>query len=664
AVSAIQPGPHVDGAAPLVTRLLEMEEADAAFALAEMEGTLYVIGRGRCASVDVGGLIRELGGGGHPRAASARLKDASAREVKARLIELLERHVTPEPTAREIMAYPVRTILPDVSVAEARRRMIRYGHSGLAVAEGGRLVGVVTRRDADKARHHRLEHAPVRGFMTAHVHTVGPDTPLSEIERVMIAEGVGRLPVLRDGALIGIVTRSDVLKAQYGARYLAGKPTGIEEPVAQLLKERLPATVQRLLDEVGLAAAREDCQAYVVGGFVRDLILGERNLDVDILVEPDGAALARGFAAACGGVFKNIERFGTAKVTLLDGFDVDFATARTEAYAQPGALPEVEPSSITDDLRRRDFAFNALALALRPERFGELLDPFGGREDLQLRRVRVLHNLSFIEDPTRIFRAARFEERFHFKMTPQTEMLAREAVETDALGTIKPERRRQELYRTFREPRLFAALLRLQDLGVLRWMHEELVLDEALWHAVPRALEWWKGHGGSAVDRKLVFLGALLTPLGAESAAETAGRQLRVPPPDLKRMASALWAMEAADELLPPDADAAAVTRLLQPLAPETLVLLRACATSRSQEGDTALSLLDRFVAEWRNVRLEITGEDLMALGYSAGPRIGEALRRTLDARLRGEISGRDEELAYARRLLDANGGGAAPPTG
>jgi tRNA nucleotidyltransferase (CCA-adding enzyme) len=509
---------------------------------------------------------------------------------------------------------------------------------------------VVTRRDVDKARHHRLEHAPVRGFMTREVHTAAPETPLSELERLMIAEGIGRLPVVRDGEVVGIVTRTDVLTALYGARYLAGTPPPAEEPVAQLLRQRLPAPVQRLLEQVGQAAG--DGAAYAVGGFVRDLILGVRNLDVDILAEPDAIALARAVARITGGQVKAEPRFGTAKLVLPDGFQIDFATARTETYAHPGALPEVEPSSVVDDLRRRDFPMNAMAVALRPERFGALLDPFGGRGDLDRRRIRVLHTLSFIEDPTRIFRAVRFEERFHFRMDRQTEALARHAVETGALGRISPERLRAELYRTFREPRALGVLMRLEELRLLAWLHPDLRLEPELLRGVPGALEWWKAAAPDRPDARIVWLAGLLAPLGPEGAARTAEERLRLEPPKLRRLEEALRAL-AAEEPFLPGAPPAEVARRLAPLSPETLALLRA-RWSAAEKDTRVRGVLDRFVREWRQVKLEITGEDLKALGYRPGPALGAALRATLDAKLNGELSGREAELAYARRALDA----------
>lgn len=641
------PGPYVSGAASLAHHLLDLEDGDAVFLIIPMNDQVYVIGRSRSDAVEVGGVVRALGGGGHARAASATLKDGDAAQIKQKLRNELQRHVQPEPTARQLMSYPVRTIAPETTIGEAWQRMIRYGHSGLTVMEGDHLAGVLTRRDVDKARHHQLDHAPVRGFMSTHVHTVAPETPLSDLERTMISEGVGRLPVVEGERVVGILTRTDVLKAMHGSRYLAGAPRLEEETPLQLLRERLPASIQRLLEEVGRVALSVNAEAYVVGGFVRDLLLDVRNLDVDFVVEPEGTALARAFAAASGGEFSETARFGTSKVRLPDGSTVEFATARTETYAFPGALPEVEPSSVVDDLRRRDFTINAMALSVHPRRFGELLDPFGGRADLNRRRIRILHNLSFLEDPTRLFRAIRFEERFHFEMDAHTERQARQAVAEGVLERISPERLRAEFRRTLEEARPLGPLRRAEGLGILRWLHPELLLDQTLLQNVPGALEWWKGVGGEPAESFLVYLTALFAPLPPAEAAQASGTRFRLAPADCALLKGTLELRAREAVVLSPAARPAEVTEALAGAPAEALVLLRAGA------GEPETAVLEQYAREWRRVRLAITGDDLKRLGYQEGRGLGRALKETLRARLNGELEGRDAELEFARRVLE-----------
>lgn len=645
-------GPYVEDASLLVRRLMETERVEAAFILLEMEDAVYVIGRAQNHCLDVAAALRELGGGGHRQAGSAIVRDQSLESVTEQLTTAILAGIIPERTARELMSYPVRTISPNATILEARRRLGRYGHSGLVVTDHGRLAGILSRRDVDKASRHRLDHAPVKAYMTRDVHSVGPAVGLGAIERLMIREDIGRVPVVDEGEVIGIVTRTDVLKALHGARYVEEAMAAEPGDTAGLLRARLPLSLQQVLESAGREAAGMGAQAYLVGGPVRDLLLDVRNLDLDLLVEPDGHAFAAAWAESCGGVVTKVERlFGTAKVVLPGPVEVDVATARTESYERPGALPEVEASSVGDDLRRRDFTLNAMAIALNPEQFGRLLDPFGGRRDLEERRIRILHNLGFVEDPTRIFRAVRFESRLHFRMDRHTARLAREAAASGGLHTISPERLIHQFELTVLDQRPVGALLRLEELGVLRGLHPDLRIDQRLLKAIPGALAWWRHLGEpDEPDVTAVFLAGLLHPLGAEAGASLAVR-LRIVGARLARVREALQVVGASDPLAvegPPSALADA----WRGMALETL-LLAIAARGGGPEASRSRALLRRYLKEWRHVRLEITGDDLKAEGYRAGPAMGAVLRAVLAARLDGAAADRPAQLALAREILD-----------
>jgi tRNA nucleotidyltransferase (CCA-adding enzyme) len=310
---------------------------------------------------------------------------------------------------------------------------------------------------------------------------------------------------------------------------------------------------------------------------------------------------------------------------------------------------------VVDDLRRRDFTINAMAAALRPERFGELLDPFGGRSDLERRRIRVLHNLSFTEDPTRIFRAVRFETRFHFRMDPHTEALARHGIEDGILGRITPERLRKELLQTLREPRSLGGVKRMEELGVLEWLAPGLQPDEALLQSLPGAVEWWKKETGQRIDGAYAHLTALLSPLGVDGAADVAERRLHLVPQAVEALRDALSTLADREKLLAPGRPSEIVARL-RSRGPQALALLRAASRERETQ-----DLLERYVREWRDTKLEITGEDLKALGFPADRRLGQALARTLVARLDGELHGKQAELDYAVASLRSSEPELAP---
>jgi tRNA nucleotidyltransferase (CCA-adding enzyme) len=364
--------------------------------------------------------------------------------------------------------------------------------------------------------------------------------------------------------------------------------------------ESLAEALARVHPELG--AVREAAQepVYLVGGAVRDLLLGRGRADIDLVVEGDAATLASRLGA--GAV--SHERFATAKVGL-DGHEVDIAAARAESYPHPGALPVVSPAAhVEADLARRDFTINAMAIPLRGE--PRLIDPYGGRADLTAGLLRVLHPRSFEDDPTRALRAARYAARFGFELEPETAALLREA----DLGTVSADRRDAELRRLAGEaeaPRAFA-LLAEWGLVDLRKGGAELAARVA----DLLASELWTG----LAPRDRALFAAALGPRGGEEE------------------------LAAAHPEQPSDAVALAARR-----GPVELVLARALGAE----------WLDRYLAEWRDVALEIDGQDLMAAGVPQGPAIGRGLQEALRRKLDGEIAGREEEMAVA---LEAAGSG------
>jgi len=233
------------------------------------------------------------------------------------------------------------------------------------------------------------------------------------------------------------------------------------------LLEKLPSRVLNLLRDAGVCAEEMGFCAYAVGGIVRDLFLRRDNLDVDVVIEGDGIAFASGFSVGHNARLLTYEKFGTANLVFPDGLKVDVATARTETYERPAALPLVMPGSIRDDMSRRDFSINTLAVSLNPDRFGELLDLFHARNDIRKRLIRVLHEKSFIDDPTRIFRAARFEKRFGFRIDSITEELIKDAVSAGLIERLSGHRISSELRLILKEEDPLLPVRRLDELGAL-----------------------------------------------------------------------------------------------------------------------------------------------------------------------------------------------------
>ena len=371
---------------------------------------------------------------------------------------------------------------------------------------------------------------------------------------------------------------------------------------------------------------------YLVGGAVRDILRGADAVDIDLAVEGDARSVARALADRLGGLAREHERFGTATVRAAD-LTFDLATTRRESYPQRGALPLVDRASLGEDLRRRDFAINAMAVGLTGDDLGHLYDPCAGLADLDEGVVRVLHDGSFLDDPTRLLRAVRYEVRLGFRMDRRTEDLARSAAAGGALRTVSGARVRDELMDLLREPHAPAGVARLHDLGLDRALHPALDADPEV--AASASL----GAVAIGADRGLAALAALCAReperldgwLGElHLTAEEGGAVARA-----ARAAPLIAAALRAREHQP--------SELRELLGREPLVSL-ALALAMGAPHEPIL----RWVTELCSVRLEITGDDLLAAGVPEGPAVGRALEETLDRKLDGVVSGRDEELKAA----------------
>lgn len=422
------------GLATLTRKLLEVTDADAAITVVSMRNRTYIVGRASSDRITLLPLLKKWRGGGHEQAGSATVRSTDIETIANEVVENLDMMIKRATTARDMMTSPVKTILPDTSIEEAGQLMYRYGHSGFPVVEDAQLLGIITRRDLEKANHHGLGHAPVKGYMSTNIITIKPDTTEEEIQNLIIERNIGRLPVVEDGELIGIVSRTNVIEVLHNERNMshvnqADEAGELRENLQVEMKKQLPEEIYSLLKDISQTADGVDTPVYLIGGIVRDIFLDKENDDIDIVVEGDGVAFAKKLQADYGGDVVTHESFGTATWTSRTGLEIDIASSRLEYYDRPAALPDVETSTLKEDLSRRDFTINAMAIYLSGGSFGQLIDPFRGQQDLHEKKITILHNISFIEDPTRIFRGIRFESRFAFKMDEQTEKLALQSIE-------------------------------------------------------------------------------------------------------------------------------------------------------------------------------------------------------------------------------------------
>ena len=639
-VAALRWPRYVEGVSNLAHKIVDLTDTNALVVLVEMEGRVFVVTRSRTDRIDAGRIAVALGGGGHAQAASAIVR-GDLDSVRGQVVAELARTSGEPQRARDVMARPPRTVTPDDTVRAAMTLCQRHAQSGVFVAVDGRVVGSVSREDLDKALGHGLAHAPVRGIMSGTVVTAGVDATLAELRSLVTAAEDGRVAVLRDEELVGIVTRADLLRA------LEGVESGPEEPTERLADElRGVTTLRPLLEAVASLGERAE-GVYVVGGTIRDILLGEASFDVDIAVEGDAIGFARALATALGGRVTSHEKFGTAVVQYGEGGRIDVVTTRTEFYDAPGALPMVERAGLREDLLRRDFTINAMAASLAAADFGRLVDPHGGRTDLDAKVLRVLHNLSFIDDPTRIFRAVRYEARYGFRLDEHSARLARGCIEMGLVGDLSSARLRDELVALLDDPGAVEGILRLGALGADRAVHPHLRADEEAAALFARALEL---SDELRLDTPAWRLG--LAVLGRDLSSDEAYdwlARLKVRRRDVDRIVGAITVSPRIVERLGAESlDPAHVVVLADPYAPDAPLL----ALARAERPE-----LRDYFTRLREVRLEIDGSDLAALGLPESPRVGEVLTELRRRKLNGEIDGRESELAAARELLTVPNG-------
>lgn len=645
---------YVDSASVLTHYIVEDMGYRVAIGVVRMPERLQIVARSRMHEVDVGAVMTRVGGGGHAQAASAGFRDMSVQEALARVRSALAEEVRPPLRARDIMSSPVRTITEDHTMAQAGELMAKWGHGGLPVVEGEQLLGLVTRKDYDKAHRHRLDHAPVRGFMARDVITVTPDADLVELERLLARAGIGRVPVMENGQLAGIVTRKDLLQAEHGDDYLDRRvPRARQESSERFLasfESLLPQEAKDFLRALGELAERRGVRAHVVGGFVRDMLLATRNLDMDVVVEGDGVEFAQAAAAEFSVRVKVHHRFGTAVLVVSRDLHVDVTSARTEYYTRPGALPTVERSSLRQDLFRRDFSINAMAACLNPDCFGTIADPFGGLRDLERGNLRVLHSLSFVEDPTRVLRGARFEERYGFTMEPPTEELARRAVEMNMLDEVSGARIREEMLDIIDEDSpstVFGRLLELGALPVLLYedANPRAAIDSLF--ATERGYRVLSGHFERAPRRRVT----LVASLAAGASRQQAERWLHHLRFGREYGESTIAVAEKAPGAAAMLRDGrkmrdSRLYRALAALPDETVIWIWATGAERTRRR------VERYLDVLAAISPAVSGVDLKEMGLTPSPRFSAILAQALDDRLDGRAVGRDAELANLKRIV------------
>lgn len=666
-VTSISTEDYINDFSSLVHKMIQMESIDVMFALARMGDRVYVVGRSRIPEVDVGSIIGLLGGGGHAYAASATIKDRTLAQIEDLLFEILRKNVRSSKSARDLMSSPPITVSPETTCAQAAQLLTRYNINSVLVVKGEHLKknvqGFITRQVLEKALYHKLTDSRVVEFMTTEVLDADVDDQIEDIQDIIIENKQRIVPIVEGEQMVGVITRTDLLnilvqKSQAGT---GDPPDPMAKPfyaktknIMAFIRERLSGEMIELLKKIGRVGASLGFGVYVVGGFVRDLLLYRDNDDVDIVIEGNGILFARTFAEMENAHVNTYEKFGTAVIIFKNGFKIDVASARMEYYKSPAALPEVEMSSIKLDLYRRDFTINTLAIRLDPGHFGTLIDFFAAQRDLKDKSIRVIHNLSFVEDPTRVFRAIRFEQRFGFTIGKLTAGLIRNAVRMDFFKRLSGLRILSELKQILEEENPVPAIIRLSDYGLLPVIHPELTLSKATIRALDSAKKVIAWHDLLFVNEPLekwtIYL-AMLVRKCPKKVTEEMSARLMFQPRHHRLFNRERFKAEGCLYWLEnhPEARNSDRYERLSPFRAELILIMMALT-----ENEDLKKKISHYYTYLRGMALSVQGRDIRALGIPPSPVYRKILEEALAAKLNGLLHTRQDELNFLREKVGA----------
>jgi tRNA nucleotidyltransferase (CCA-adding enzyme) len=660
-----------DEVSSIAHKICDLLDPDALFIFVKTKEGIRLVARSITDQISVARIARHYHGGGHERASSALIKQDKANPdqltgIIATFKDELAGYIEPAVTVSQIMSKKPLTIKLNTTARQAYQLMQHFGYEGYPVVDNNEVRGLLTRRAVDRALSHKMD-LTAASLMEAGNVSVAPGDSLEKLQQVMVESGWGQVPVVdpHSGKVIGITTRTDLLKILAGRRKGAPESKNYSTEIESLL----PPARLSLLKTISQSAGELQLPIFLVGGFARDLLLKKPSLDLDFVVEGDAILLAKKLSASYGGVIASHKKFGTAKwrldlanPSLIDVLQkagsqdihslpagIDLISARTEFYEKPTALPIVKKSSIKLDLYRRDFTINTMAIRLDGKHFGELYDHWGGLNDLQNKKIRVLHSLSFVDDPTRMLRAVRFEQRFGFSLEKRTLDLLHEA--RSLLDQVSGDRLRHELDQILSEKQAIKMLARLAQLGLLEQIHPAIRWDENLAAQFQALMEnpfpsLWKfpkkpDEFTRRVQAGYILLLSHLQPTDLDAIC----RRLRFKnalDQMLRKANDLLPALDQVTGLQPSQ-----VTGWLGDCPPLVVYCLYLHSTNQKIR-----EILDRYSSIWRWIKPKTNGAQLKDMGIEPGPRIGQILAALKSARIDGSVTTDADEAQLLEKLV------------
>ncbi|BBB31870.1 CCA tRNA nucleotidyltransferase [Thermotomaculum hydrothermale] len=632
----------------VIHRVMELEAIELFIAIIQMEKKIYLIVKNNYRDIDLQILFKNIAGG-HKNVISKVFKDKTVFEVRNFVEEVLQ-NIPPLTRCEDILSVPIAVLSENTSVKEAFDVFNRTKVNSLPVVnEIGDYTGYILRQDIDYAISKQLESYPIAHFAIRDVIRVSADDDIESVKKLFLEKGIKLVFVEKNGKVKGIITRTAALKHFAVVKDVGGE---VSINLKDRLKENLPDNIYSILETASDLAEEKGVELYIVGGFVRDLLLKKKNYDLDLVVSEDGMEFGKALAKKLGGRVKTHEKFNTAVVILENDLRVDVATLRFEYYELPGDLPKVTPGNLFHDLYRRDFTINAMAICLNRKRFGDLIDYFNGKRDLKDRIIRVLHSLSFIDDPTRILRALRFKHRFQFKIGKTTESLMLSAANLNIFERITGIRYLKEFKQLFAERNASFILDDFEKYGCLKFFGDKISIDHYIKQIalnIDSVLTWYKLLYKNSAEDWLLYLMAILIHSKRDERLKIAEKLT------LKKRAKNIllnykaFLREYSIFAKWQDRKLSEYYHFFKGV--EIEILLFAIAFFDDEKYRKNISL---YIDKYMDFKLYVSGKDVIKFGIKEGREIKKILDRVISEAIDYHITSKKEQIEILNRVISS----------
>lgn len=643
--------------AVLVQKIKDIENLPVVFGIGRFGDRIFISARSRIPEVNVGEILAIFGGGGHSYAASATVKDLTVVQVQEKLLEELRKKIEKPKVAKDIMSMPVKYVLPDATIEDVKEVLTKYNINMVPVCEKQKtgkikIVGLISRQNVEKAGFHGYDKFPVKNFMTTEFYSIKPDSDINEIRELIFKGRQRLLPVINEeGEPLGVITRTDFLRIiqdeSIQEEEVGERKNELNKNLKYLIETLFDKETQERLIKIGEIAENFGYNAFLVGGVVRDLILKKPNYDIDIVIEGDCHRMVQAISKLLKCKVVEHKKFGTASLIFSDGKKIDLATARIEYYPSPASMPSVEWGSLKLDLYRRDFTINTLAVKLNPGSYGNLIDYFGGLRDIKEGIIRVIHNLSFVEDPTRVFRALRFEARFNFKISKHTLYLIKNAIKMEVFSLIKGPRILNEIELIFQEEELIKIMDRIHELDLIKYIDPRIQWREQrkLFIKAKELIRWYELlYTGIVLDKLLIYFLCLFDNLNLTETKDIID-DLGIRGNIAKSIIDYKKREMVIKNSLNSIKEEYEIYFILRDLQLEISLYLMA-----KIDDEKIKRFFSLYFTEFSKVKVILNGEDLKKMGYTPSPIFTKIFNGLIIERLRGSIKTKEEEIAWVKK--------------